>query len=265
MNAPATPKPQARRLLWVLPLLLIAGGAYLVLDLGKEDRKVVDVVPAKFDFGRVRFGVNQEARFRIRNNSDRAVTVRSARANCACFAVKQQPAVRLSAGEETEIVLLMRSSMTAPTKFRGKRLSIETDHPNAPLIRVPLEGEIFAPFWIDPDALDVGMVGDEEADFETRRIAVHQERGFAVALETRLEGYKDGWRADDPQLLEVNTEQIEDGVAFLIRLRKEGRRAVNQIRSGITMALRVSGKDMPEEQVFKRIEIRGNWVPLPGR
>jgi hypothetical protein len=218
-------------------------------------------VPASFDFGRVRFGVNQEARFRIRNNSDRAVTVRSAKANCACFAVKRQPTVRLSAGEETEIVLLMRSSMTAPTKLRGKRLNIETDHPSVPILHVPLEGEIFSPFWIEPDALDVGMVGDEEADFETRRITVRQERDYKVALETRLDGYAGGWRADHAQLVDVSTEEIEDGIAFLVRLRKDGRSGVNQIRSGITLALRVSGKDMPEEQVFKRIEIRGNWIP----
>ena len=263
MKAPATKKSPARWLRWLLPLILIAVGAYLILDPGKETRALVDVVPAKYDFGRVRFGVNQEARFRIRNNSDRAVTVRSAKANCACFALKRPPTVRLSAGEETEIVLLMRSSMTAPTKFRGKRLEVETDHPNAPIVRVPLEGEIYAPFWVEPKSLDVGMVGDEESDFEAHRIAIHQERGFEVKLETRLEGYENGWRADHPQLLDVTSEQIDDGVALLVRLRKDGRTSVNQIRSGITIALRVSGADMPEEQVFKRIDIRGNWVPKP--
>jgi hypothetical protein len=251
----------ARWLRWALPLLLLAGAAFLFLDLGKEDRALVDVVPAKFDFGRVRFGVNQVARFRIRNNSDQAVTVRSVRANCSCFTVRQQPTRRLSAGEETEIVLEMRSAMTAPTKFRGKRLSIETDHPRASIVQVALEGEIFAPYWIEPKTMHVGMVGDDDADFEERRIAVHQERGFEVGLETRLEGYEGGWRADDPQLVDVKTEPTEDGVAFLVRLRREGYRGVNQIRSGITMALRVRGKDMPEEQIFKRMEIHGNWVP----
>ena len=263
MNAPAKKKSTTRLLLWVLPVLLLAGATYLLLGPGGDDRDPVDVVPTAHDFGRIRFGVEKEVRFRIRNNSDQAVTIRSAKANCACFAVKRPPSMRLSVGEETDIVLQMRSSMTAPTKFRGKRIRIETDHPDVPVILLPLEGEIFAPFWVEPKSLDVGMVGDEASDYEPRRIAVHQERGFKVELNADLQGYDGGYSLQHPKMFEVTTEPIEDGIAFLVRLREEGRPHVNQIRSALTMALRVSGKDMPEEPVFKRIDIRGNWVPKP--
>lgn len=256
------------RPLAALCVLLLAGAALLVASCGPEEQQLpVQVTPWEHDFGRVLHGEERLVEFTIANNSDRAVTIASAKPNCSCFEYIPPRDSRLDPGDKTVVKLRLVSAAVPPQRFRGKALDITTDHPGMQRIRIPLEGVTFSPTVLEIensyDKLYFQRLGDD-ASLTPRKLFIRHEPGFEVALDKSMQRFAEGY-AFEPKALadvfEVEVTESSTGHDVAVKLRKGAKRTSkgHQLNGSLTFAMRVKGPELAERTIFGTVKLHGTW------
>ena len=121
--------------------------------------RLVVTVPT-FDFGAVERGTRIEHVFRVRNDGDAPAAIRGVDRACACTvgAASEDP---LAPGRELWVSVGLDTSQLGGAT--AKAVTVRTDDPQAPALRLVLQGTVLSDLLADPAVLYVGEVrrGDD--------------------------------------------------------------------------------------------------------
>ena len=213
------------------------------------DKPLIEVSPATFDFGRVLKGQMPEHEFTLTNNSSRVVTFK-AQPNCSCFAVAQGLSP-LDPGQSRAFSVLFDTTALPAQKVRGKWIRIHTDHPKLSELLIPLEGEIYRVYEMQPPAFDLGRIDGRPKNYEPRIVTLRTLEGYEVEMK--------GFFAVPPVFDIKALPQEGGGINLAVTLQKQTERPNGVFTAQIRLDLRLTAPDgqfMDEKPILK---MRGLW------
>lgn len=233
-----------RRIWILLPLLLLAACG--------DEHALIEVSPAKHDFGPVMQGESREFSFTLTNNSDRTVGFKAV-PNCPCFAAAHglRP---LDPGQSQQFhVLFDTTHLTGPVK--GKWITLHTDHPDMPGVVVPLEGEIFEAFTCNPPRFRLGDIDGRPANYEPRVIRVRPQSGYAIRLERAV---------SVPAILTCKVSaDASGGFDVAVSIPRDIRRPIGPFRAHVRLELALTAPSGAAMKLSRSIQFEGAWRLKP--
>lgn len=242
--------------------LLLAGAVGLTTFSGcGNDAPRLTVTPPIAEFGRVRWRTFPRKTFTIRNDSSEPVILLAPQKSCACIRFLRQPRRNLRPGEETTMVMELVSDFGPPIKLKGKRITIATR--GGDQVIVPVEADIYSPYWLKNDRLGWGRVTAERRDVRTAEI--HVEKGFDVQLATNLEGFPGGIQAQDARWFDVEVKPADNPSSKSLFVHVRPKAAIEPAPKGpfasqVRVALEVQGEGVPKQTVFVTVQLKGHWA-----
>jgi hypothetical protein len=239
-----------RRALWVaVGVLVVAGSAALVATLTSKsaDRLVASV--AVLDFGTIPKGDVESKVFRLRNESERPVTIGMILGNCACIVVKQSYGHRLLPGEETDVHVDVDSNLTPAVVLQGKLVSVPSDDP-AGLLKIPLKAQVLELVRLTPEALAFGPIPTGTTERPSRPLSIRGGPGFRVRV----------LRADvsPADVFELQRTDVEGGADFVVTV-KPGATGTGRPKGGVHLTLETSGERIGLRRGNRVVPIHLDW------
>ncbi len=235
------------------PLLLVA---LLALAGCGHGEGLVEITPKTYDFGRVQQGTLPTATFTIKNGSDRVVSIMP-QANCSCFGVERGKSLRpLDPGDSMKVNVIFDTTAKPPGPVQGKYVTFSLDHPKQPSVVVPLKGEIYKSFNLNPAMVNLGRIDGRPRNFEARVVSVTPQSGYTVRLQ-RV--------AATPDVFDIETvDTPSGGIDLSLSLRQGGRpRPLGAFRADVRLELELTA---PGGKVFQQrpvVKIQGSWAIKP--
>ena len=168
--------------------------------------KIVSPEPV-YDFGTLDNETKVQHDFIIRNVGDATLNIKNVRTSCGCTVAQPEKKV-LEPGEETKVATtLSLRGRQGPTK---KSVTVESNDPVTPMLRLDLEGTAIAPIMMDPRTVNFGRIDDDEVHERTVSLKTTQED-----LTFHIESI------ECPRLPQIQTEvkTLEDGKSYQIAVR----------------------------------------------
>jgi len=226
--------------------------ACLFLAACGDDPGLIEVTPPEHDFGRVMQGQQPEFTFTVTNHSDRSVGLK-AMPNCSCFAAALGLG-RLDPGQSQELHVMFDTTKIMGV-VQGKWVTLHTDHPQLPGIIIPLKGEIFRAYELDPPRLDLGRFDGRPENYEPRVIHVRPESGYTVQLERAVAM---------PQVLSFEPVPTPSGgVDVRVSIPRDVRRPLGAFRVAIRLELALTA---PSGKVMRHgatVPLEAMWILKP--
>ena len=238
-----------RAFLLLLGATLLALGGVLWTP-GCGGGSPITVSPSTYDFGRVLKGDKPTHLFTLTNHSDRIVGFK-AQPNCACFAVAQglRP---LDPGESLQFRVLFDTTALPPQKVKGKWITIHTDHPDAPGLLVPLEGEIYQAFSFIPASFNLGRIDGRPMNYETRVVNIRPLENHELRITNCVSA---------PAIFDVEPKALPGGgFDVSITLQKEARRPVAPFAGAVHLDMEVTAPDGKVRIHRLKVHLSGFWV-----
>lgn len=220
-----------RLLLLVLVLGLVgAGVGGWALLRHRKAWGALEVLPDPIDFGDVPWLERREKTVTIRNRSDhRVLIVTTPTFNCSCFSLgKPLATFALEPGATVDLLLLMATELGTAGPFH-KNMSVRSDDPEVPELKVPVIGRITDFRSIDPRQLALGVVPVAGPAVE-RVIEVRGGHGYRVKVTAA--------RASDSRL-ETSLKDAPDGTDVVVRTAVGA--AAGRIGAQVQLTLEVAG------------------------
>lgn len=175
---------------------------------GGTPRAVVDE-PA-FNYGTRRDDETVNHQFVLRNEGTGVLNIQSVRASCGCTTT-ELPTNVLAPGEEVKI--------EAVTKLRGRQgsqrmsITVVTNDPERPTIRLMLEGEVLASIMMAPRNINFGQMEDNERREETVTIRSTKDDLTFTITSIELSGM---------DFVKHDVKEVEPGKVFEVVVRTAG-------------------------------------------
>lgn len=234
---------------------LVAWTAWVALALpacGPESAGRLVALPDALDFGLVSLGTSAERRVRLRNEGRQGVVLTATAPSCACIKVDPNYQRSLMPGDEVELRVNLVAVDVPPGRLEHKFLDVRSDDPDAPVLRVPLRGEIEDRVGIAPRRVVVGPA-DAAGKSEPRRLRVRTVNGYAATWE-RTEITNPAW-------FEVSIEPTTDGSAgfdAVLRIKPDPARR-GPVNEHVRIYVSTSKAERPEQRHDLLVTIQGEW------
>lgn len=233
------------RSVWI-PLLCLLLGAC------GDKPALIEVSPAKHDFGRVMQGETREFAFTLKNHSDRTVGFKAV-PNCACFAVAHglRP---LDPGQSQQFHVLLDSTRITGL-VKGKWITLHTDHADMPQVVVPLEGEVFEAFTLTPESFRLGNIDGRPANYEPRVIRVRPQSGYTLRVERAV---------PVPAVLACKVvPAAPGGFDVEVSIPRDIRRPIGPFRARVRLELALTAPSGAEIKLSRHVDFGGAWRLKP--
>ena len=220
------------------------------------------VSPESAEFGRVRRGTFPRMSFTIRNNLEEATVLRAPQKSCSCIRFIELPRRNLRPGEETKMVIELVSDFGPPIKLKGKRITLSTGHGDAVII--PVEADIYSPYWLKNDRLGWGRVTAQHR--EAKVAEIHVESGFDVKLAAELEGFPGGVNLQHARWFDVEVKPSTNpsSQSLFVHIRPKAEIQPTPPRGAFAsqarIGLEVVGEGVPKQTVFVTVQLKGHWA-----
>ncbi|HWP64326.1 MAG TPA: DUF1573 domain-containing protein, partial [Candidatus Limnocylindria bacterium] len=143
------------------------------------------VAAPTFDFGTIERGTPVDHVFRVRNEGDAPANVLGIDRTCACTVGAASARTVAPGGELWVSVGLDSEALSGPVV---KAVTVRTDDPNAPALRLVLRGTVLVDLIAEPPTLYVGEVGRGSVPERTARVRPGRPTGTARVLAVRARG-----------------------------------------------------------------------------
>jgi hypothetical protein len=208
-----------------------------------------------YDFGEVLQGDTRKHTITLTNNSDRVVGFR-ARANCACLGVAQtlKP---LDPGASQGLTVIFTTVKLPAGRVRGKYITVTTDHPDVPSLRIQLQGNVYRAYDMRPRRFEVGRIEGKPADHEPRTVVIRALEGRTIRLA--------GATQMPPDLYDITQEPLEPGgLTLTLALRRDARRPQGAYVAHVRLDLEIVAPDGSVRHDAPLVEFKGFWALPPG-
>ncbi|MDJ0522063.1 MAG: DUF1573 domain-containing protein [Planctomycetota bacterium] len=214
--------------------------------------ELIQVTPSKHDFGRVMQGETREISFKVKNNGERTVAFKAV-PNCACLAVAHglRP---LDPGQTQEFhVLLDTAHLTGPVQ--GKWVTLNTDHPGVPGVVIPIEGEIFEAFTLQPKSFRFGTIDGRPANYEARVIRVRPMSDYTIGLARAV---------SVPDVLATKViPHASGGFDVHVSIPRDVRRPIGPFRAHVRLEMVLTAPSGTEIKLSRKATFDGVWRLRP--
>ena len=209
----------------------------------------ISVSPSTHDFGRVLKGDQPDTVFTLTNNSDRVVGFK-AQANCACFAVAQG-LTPLDPGQSLQFRVLFDTTALPPQVVQGKYVTIHTDHPDAPALVVPLEGEIYRAYTLTPADFNLGRIDGRPRNYESRYVNIRPLEGHTLRVEDIFQ---------TPEVFKIEAKDVgAGGIDVSITLEEAARRPISPFQGKVRLSLEATASDGSVRTRQHVVRLNGFW------
>lgn len=218
-------------LLLVLGFLGAGVGGWLLFRRGPA-WGALEVIPNPIDFGDVPWLERTDLTVKVRNRSDHRVRLASTPTlTCSCFSIgKPLATLSLEAGESIELQILFATEQGTAGPFH-KALSIKSDDPEVPDLKVPVIGRITDFRSVEPRQVALGVVPVAGPAVE-RVVEVRGGHGWRVKAT--------GAKSSDARLV-TEIRDVPDGSDVAVRTAVGA--ALGRIGAQIQLTLEVTGED----------------------
>ncbi len=218
-------------LLLVLGLLGAGLGAWRLLH-RERPWGALEAIPSPVDFGDVPWLERTDTTVTIRNRSDHRVLLATTPTfTCACFSLgKPLSTFSLDAGESVELKILFATELGTAGRFH-KTMSVRSDDPEVPELKVPVIGRITDFRSVDPRQVALGVVPAAGPAVE-RVVAVRGGHGWRVKVRAA--------KSSDARLT-AEVKDAPDGSDVVVRTVVGA--APGRIGAQIQLTLEVTGED----------------------
>jgi hypothetical protein len=231
--------------------VVLGGGVALALLLapGKGAGHLV-AAPTVLDLGRVAYGEVRRTGVRLRNEGPRDVVIGDASANCSCFRIDTHFQHLLHPGDEVEIAIEVVARDVPIAPFRGKRLTVHSDDPNASRIEIALKGDVVEAVKA-PRVIELGRISAAELP-APKTISVRGGPGFRARYER--------FEVHGPDVLDVKAVDAENGKDLTVSI-KPGTAGAGSLLADVEVFLEVTGFDDGARKVRVPVKVTGEWAP----
>jgi len=105
------------------------------------------------DFGKIYEGANVKTKFEFVNAGDKPLVISRVKTSCGCT-VAAEPEGEIAPGESDVIEVAFNSKKRAG--HQHKDISVFSNDPEQPMLKLRIEGEVVKQFWVDPERLFLG-------------------------------------------------------------------------------------------------------------
>lgn len=227
---------------------LVAWGLLLAACSRGADHLTASV--ERLDFGLVEHGREATQTLRVKNEGRRTVVLSAVAPSCKCLSVDPTFKRSLGPDEETDVVVRLTTAHVPAQNLMGKSIHVVSDDPGAPVLIVPVFGEIVSLLSVSPELVRVGA-DDAAGRGEPRRIRLRTAHGFTAALRD-VEILRPDW-------FETQVETVPEGIDVLLRVRPDPTRR-GKVDTFVRFHVTVSGRGLPAHDYDdRRVTIQGEW------
>lgn len=171
-------------------------------DDGKQAK--IEISPSEVDYGKVWSGEKAEKPVTIKNVGEAPLKILRVRASCGCTAAK--PTKEILQPGETDI-LTVTYNTKKPAKTINQTVTLETNDPDQPTVRIPVRGEVNQLFEAAPtNMISFGRISVDSVD--TKEIELTNSYNEKVKLE--LQPVADNF-------IKVELIEVEPGMKYKLK------------------------------------------------
>ncbi|MFV1958495.1 MAG: DUF1573 domain-containing protein [Planctomycetota bacterium] len=215
---------------------------------GRDSGRRLAVEPASLDFGHVLRGDRTTRTLTLRNEGRQPVFISAVKPNCVCFSVA--PFERsLQPGDVREVRITLSSGLVPPERLRGKKVEIFSDDPVEPQRSVALEGDVYQPFVVVPERIELGRLAGE-GRAKVWKVRVRPREGYEARVSRSA--------ISPPDLFRVETE-MDGGDTVLALYLEPNARGDGHLKATMAIDVLAAGEGLPQRSIVSRVLLEGDW------
>jgi hypothetical protein len=207
----------------------------ITLTLEGQVERLVKIIPAKIDFGKVVAGIDVEAKeLEVRTKSSTNKKLKSLKSFSKYLKITQKPSRHDASSAEDVTPFLIELDPKAPFGAFRDRLLVEfSDSKAGSVINVPVLAQIEGPILIEPKQLSFGLI--QGKDLLERKLRIENRSNQHMEIKSIT---------SDSRAIEVTSKVIEPGRLFVLNVKL----SPENVRSDLRGLLRIETSllDTPE-------------------